>query len=157
MEWHRFLSHLLVTEMLTVKKVWIRNSRNKTFFASSGGFSYCFTTYTPHAPTQGYQFVSLCMNPIWHSWLCDLTKSPLFPRRLPSLINSDNNRVSAGLWRRVGINTEATCGKASQHASCELGSGDPRKAALAAQALTLWERDIWMNKEWKNACLLKLA
>ena len=51
MEWHRFLSHLLVTEMLTVKKVWIWNSRNKTFFASSGGFSYCFTTYTPHAPT----------------------------------------------------------------------------------------------------------
>lgn len=51
MEWHRFLSHLLVTEMLTVKKVCIPNSRNKTFFAGSGGFSYCFTTYTPHAPT----------------------------------------------------------------------------------------------------------
>lgn len=50
-EWHRFLSHLLVTEMLTVKKFEFEIPETKLSFASSGGFSYCFTTYTPHAPT----------------------------------------------------------------------------------------------------------
>lgn len=65
MGWHRFLSHPLVTEMLSVND-WIPNSRNKTFLCWFWRFLISFhNLHSPCSYAQGNCFLFLPQHMPW--------------------------------------------------------------------------------------------